>query len=104
MSYTNSLHTAGWFFDVTLGNGTDQIVRFVMTDNSGRYLASPDVIIKPGMFHQITGTFNGSAIKIYKDGQIVGENKYHGNYTGSTGVPLTIGSALIVLLVIDGLE
>ena len=93
VSYTNSIHTAGWFFDVTLGNGTDQLVRFVLTENSGRYLASPDVKLEPGTFHQITGTFNGSAIKIYKDAQFVGESKYIGNYTGNTGVPLTIGSA-----------
>ena len=93
VSYTNSLHTAGWFFDVTLGNGTDQLVRFVFTENAGRFLASPDVVIKPGTFHQITGTFNGSAIKIFKDAQLVGETKYVGNYTGDSGVPLTIGSA-----------
>ena len=36
-----------------------------------------------------------------KDAQFVGETKYVGNYTGNTGVPLTIGSH-IVLLVIYG--
>ena len=74
------------------------LLRFVLTENSGRYLASPDVIIKPGTFHQITGTFNGSAIKIYKDAQFVGETKYVGNYTGDAGVPLTIGSASVLCI------
>jgi glucose/arabinose dehydrogenase len=93
VSYTNSLHSAGWFFDVTAINSTDQLIRFVFTDNAGHYTASPDVSVKPGTFHQITGTFNGSSIKIYKDAHFIGETKHPGNYTGDAGIPLTIGSA-----------
>jgi glucose/arabinose dehydrogenase len=94
VSYTNSRHTAGWFFDMSLGQGSsNQLVRFVFTDNSGKLILSPDVPIQPGMFHQITGTFNGSLIRIYNDGQLMGETKYQGSYSGDAGLPLTIGSA-----------
>ena len=92
ISYTNSRHTAGWFFDMT-ANGTNQGVRFVFTDTSGKLIGSPDVSIQPGTFHQITGTFNGSTIRIYSDGQFVGETKYLGRYSGNAGLPFTIGSA-----------
>ena len=92
ISYTNSRHTAGWFFDMT-ANGTNQGVRFVFTDTGGKLIGSPDVAIQPGTFHQITGTFNGSTIRIYSDGQFVGETKYLGRYSGNAGLPFTIGSA-----------
>ena len=58
-----------------------------------KIIPSPDVHIEQGTFHNIVGTFNGSTVKIYNDGQFVGETKYVGNYTGNAHLPLTIGSA-----------
>jgi len=92
VSYTNSLVSAGWFFDMSQGNGTNQFVRFAITDTNKKLFTSPDVSIEPGMFHQIVGTFNGSTIMIFKDGQLIGEAKYQGTYSGAPGIPLTIGS------------
>ena len=93
VSYTTSTHSAGWYFDMSLGNGTNQLIRFVFTSSDGKLISSPDVSVQPGTFHQITGTFNGTMIRIYKDGQFVGSTKYEGHYSGNAGVPLTIGSA-----------
>jgi glucose/arabinose dehydrogenase len=44
-------------------------------------------------FAHITGTFDGSTVRLYKDGQLVGESEFFGNYTADPGVPLRIGSA-----------
>jgi glucose/arabinose dehydrogenase len=93
LSYVDNRNSAGWFFDMSGANGTSQSIRFVLTENSGKILPSPDVNIGPGTFHNIVGTFNGSTIRIYNDGQLVGETRYVGNYTGNAHLPLTIGSA-----------
>jgi glucose/arabinose dehydrogenase len=92
VSYTNSLLSAGWFFDMRQGNGTNQFIRFAITDTSKKLFPSPDVPIELDTFHQIVGTFNGSLIRIFKDGQLIGEANYQGTYSGSPGIPLTIGS------------
>lgn len=93
LSYTNSHNTAGWFFDMTANNASYQKVRFVLTDRKGSLTASPDAILQPDTFHQIAGTFNGSIIKLFLDGNYLGETRYSGNYSGIADVPLTIGSA-----------
>lgn len=93
LSYTDSSNTAGWFFDMSAVNNTNPTIRFVITENSGKPVASPDVHITQNMFHFIIGTFNGTFVKIYSDGSLVGETKYVGNYTGSPHLPLSIGSS-----------
>jgi glucose/arabinose dehydrogenase len=93
LSYTNNHNTAGWYFDMSKGNNTGPTVRFVLTENEGKLLASPDVHIGNDTFHHIVGTFNGSMIKMYNDGKLVGQTHYVGNYTGDARLPLTIGSS-----------
>ncbi len=93
LSYTDSGNSVGWFFDMTRTNSSDQTIRFVVTVNEGTIIPSYDVKITPDEFHHIVGTFNGSAITVYRDGQLVGQTKYSGNYTGSPRLPLTIGSS-----------
>lgn len=93
ISYTNNLNTAGWFFDMAKGNNTGSSVRFVLTENGGKLLASPDVPIGNNTFHHIVGTFNGTMVKIYNDGKLAGQTPYVGNYTGDARLPLTIGSS-----------
>lgn len=92
VSYTNSLISSGWFIDMRQGSGTSQFVRFAITDTNKKLYASPDVPINGDKFNQIVGTFNGSTIRIYKDGELIGETKYQGTYSGAPGIPLTIGS------------
>ena len=74
-------------------NKTDHTIRFVVTENSGKIISSPDVTLGSDKFHHIVGTFNGSAIAVYRDGQLVGQTKYSGNYVGSPDLPLAIGSS-----------
>lgn len=93
ISYTDSSNSAGWFFDMSAVNNTNATVRFVITENEGKPVASPDVHVMPNSFHLIVGTFNGTYVKIYSDGSLVGQTKYVGNYTGSPHLPLTVGSS-----------
>jgi len=93
ISYANSENSAGWFFEMSSLNGTQNSIRFVLTDKSGKLFSSPDAQFRPNDFHNIIGTFNGSNIAIYVDGRLSGQTSYTGNYSGSAGVPLTIGSA-----------
>jgi glucose/arabinose dehydrogenase len=93
ISYTDSANTAGWFFDMSAVNNTNATIRFVITENEGKPVSSPDVHVAPDNFHFIVGTFNGTYVKIYSDGSLVGQTKYVGNYTGSPRLPLSIGSS-----------
>ena len=93
ISYANSDNSAGWFLDMSSINGSQNSIRFVLTDKSGKLFSSPDAQFKPDEFHNVIGTFNGSNIAIYVDGHLAGQTRYTGNYSGSAGVPLTVGSA-----------
>lgn len=93
LSYTTSRNSAGWFFDTSGINGTNQTLRFVVTENTGILVPSQEVKIDPNSFHHIVGTFNGSNLRIFKDGDFVGETKIIGNYSGNAKLPVTIGSA-----------
>lgn len=93
LSYTTNRNSAGWFFDTLGTNGINQTLRFVVTENTGKLVPTKEVKIEPSSFHHIVGTFNGSNVRIFKDGDLVGETKLIGNYSGNAKLPLTIGSA-----------
>src|ERR687889_641286 len=44
-------------------------------------------------FTLITGTFDGSRVRLYMDGLLVGETEFLGEYNADPGLPLRIGSA-----------
>jgi glucose/arabinose dehydrogenase len=98
ISHTNRAQDAGWLFDMF--SGTDAAagrpigaLRFGAFDSIGSLYAPPDIILPPDAFTHIAGTFDGSTLKVYKDGALVGEAQFEGNYTADPGVPLRIGSA-----------
>src|SRR5919109_1511812 len=68
-------------------------LRFAAFNSNGSLYAPPDVILPANAFTHIAGTFDGSTLKVYKDGALVGEAQFEGNYTANPGVPLRIGSA-----------
>ena len=90
-------HPAGWSFVSTLPYGQNlskQSVRFTVYNNEDKAFFSPDVpIFNKNNFTHIVGTFDGSSIKIYKDGVFFGEAKFNGTYNKSIRVPLTLGVA-----------
>src|ERR671924_304699 len=98
ISHSNRAQDAGWLFDMF--NGTDAAagrtsgsLRFAAFNSNGSLYAPPDVILPANAFTHIAGTFDGSTLKVYKDGALVGEAQFEGNYTANPGVPLRIGSA-----------
>ena len=98
ISHSNRAQDAGWLFDMF--NGTDAAagrpsaaLRFGAFNSNGSLYAPPDVILPANAFTHIAGTFDGSTFKVYKDGALVGEAQFEGNYTANPGVPLRIGSA-----------
>ena len=98
ISHSNRAQDAGWLFDMF--RGTDDAagrpsdaLRFGAFNSNGSLYAPPDVILPADAFTHIAGTFDGSTLKVYKDGALVGEAQFEGNYTADPGVPLRIGSA-----------
>jgi glucose/arabinose dehydrogenase len=98
ISHSNRAQDAGWLFDMF--RGTDAAagrpsgaLRFGAFNSNGSLYASPDVILPANALIHIAGTFDGSTLKVYKDGALVGEAQFEGNYTADPGVPLRIGSA-----------
>jgi glucose/arabinose dehydrogenase len=98
ISHSNRAQDAGWLFDMF--NGTDATagrpsaaLRFGAFNSNGSLYAPPDVILPANAFTHIAGTFDSSTLKVYKDGALVGEAQFEGNYTANPGVPLRIGSA-----------
>jgi glucose/arabinose dehydrogenase len=98
ISHSNRAQDAGWLFDMF--NGTDATagrpsaaLRFGAFNSNASLYAPPDVILPANAFTHIAGTFDGSTLKVYKDGALVGEAQFEGNYTANPGVPLRIGSA-----------
>jgi len=88
ISYINANSSAGWLFDLQ-DNGT--AIRFGITDAKGEIVAPDYVQIEPDNFVNIIGTFDGSSIKIYKDGILYSTVNYTGTYNPVPGGNLRIG-------------
>jgi glucose/arabinose dehydrogenase len=99
ISHSNRAQDAGWLFDMFRGTDAPAAgrpsgaLRFAAFNSNGSLYAPPDVILSADAFTHIAGTFDGSTLKVYKDGALVGEVQFEGNYTADPGVPLRIGSA-----------
>jgi glucose/arabinose dehydrogenase len=97
ISFTNKENTAGWFFDSAVDQGetnsNNQSLRFVLTNSYGNNTFSKYISVSNSTYVHIIGTFNDSTIKLYKDGNLIQEIKYRGNYTANPKLPLHIGSA-----------
>ena len=97
VSHINKAQTSGWQFDVfssTTPTGSPVgSLRFGVFNTNSTLFSPIDIPISKDNFTHITGTFDGSTVRLYKDGQLVGEKEFMGNYTGDPGVPLRIGSA-----------
>jgi glucose/arabinose dehydrogenase/plastocyanin len=95
ISHANQGGTAGWSLD-TYSNGTSskQLVRFSIFNERGQQLfVSSPVHISDDTFAHIVGTFDGSSIKIYKNGILIGSTRFNGKYISDPILPLRIGSS-----------
>ncbi len=84
----------GWEF--VTSNMTDllnQSVHLTLYNSEGKRFSSPGVpIFNNNTYTHITGTFDGSSVKIYKDGILFGETKFNGTYNNYNAIPITIGA------------
>ncbi len=93
LSHSSDDSDAGWDF-VMYENGTASFrvmssnqTYTEASDNNYNYSKSLD------KFTHIVGTFNGSTIKMYRNGELVTQRPYHGEYIADPGTPLRIGGA-----------
>ena len=100
VSHSNKAQTAGWLFDMfaaaqgdTQGAVTSSL-RFGVFNSNGTIFSPGEIPVTAGQdFVHIAGTFDGSNLTIYKDGEKAGTTTFAGNYTVDPGVPVRIGSA-----------
>ena len=98
VSHSNRAQTSGWQFDVFRG-GSNQpgseiaTLRFGVFNTNGTLFSPAQVQLPIEKFTLITGTFDGSRVRLYMDGLLVGETEFVGEYNADPGLPLRIGSA-----------
>jgi glucose/arabinose dehydrogenase len=91
ISHSNYTNTAGWYFQM-LSNGN---ISFAVTNSDGNVISTEynDAVIPFDKFAYIAGTFDGSKVKLYKDGKLASEAIFKGEYVPDPNTPLRIGSA-----------
>jgi glucose/arabinose dehydrogenase len=99
VSHSNRAQTSGWQFDVFRSGGGGQsnsqlaaTLRFGVFNTNGTFFSPVDIQIPTDKFTLITGTFDGSRVRLYMDGLLVGETEFLGEYNADPGLPLRIAS------------
>ncbi len=96
ISQFNDDRTSGWSFSASdMNNVTTESLRFDVFNEKGNTFSSPDIPIykNDNTFTHIVGTFDGSTIRVFKDGLFFGETKFNGIYRNAVGVPIRLGVA-----------
>jgi glucose/arabinose dehydrogenase len=103
VSHSNRAQTSGWQFDVFSSSGSSSrsgqsgsevaTLRFGVFNSNGTLFSPAEIEIPTEKFTLITGTFDGSKVRLYVDGLLVGESEFEGEYSTDPGLPLRIGSA-----------
>lgn len=88
----------GWTLD-TSGNGTSlgQSISFSVFNAKGHRFSSPPATLSSNTFAHIVGTFDGSTIKIYENGVLIGSSGFQGRFVDETRLPIMIGSSAYCL-------
>jgi glucose/arabinose dehydrogenase len=98
VSHSNRAQTSGWQFDVFKSGGGQPgsevaTLRFGVFNTNGTFFSPAQIQIPTEKFTMITGSFDGSRVRLYMDGLLVGETEFLGEYNADPGLPLRIGSA-----------
>lgn len=99
VSHINKKQAAGWFFDVVTlpsshNENSNQLLRFIVSNSVGNMMGTNySIPLSSSKFVNVIGTFDGSVVKVYKDGVLFGTSEFRGNYVDSQEFPLHIGSA-----------
>jgi glucose/arabinose dehydrogenase len=107
VSHINKEQTTGWFFDIrpsessstspspqgstTMESG--HTLSFGISNNSSEITSTKRVPVSESSAGNIVGTFDGTFLKLYKDGKLLDTTKYKGTYTEDSELPVHIGSA-----------
>jgi glucose/arabinose dehydrogenase/plastocyanin len=97
VSHANRKATAGWSLDAHESATNQSAVALSVYNDKGETFASPSAPISNHTFTQIVTTFDGSHIKIYQNGTMLGSTAFKGKYTLDKAVPLRIGSSAFCL-------
>ena len=91
---TELKHLAGslTFLVVVVVGSEVATLRFGVFNSNGTLFSPAEIEIPTEKFTLITGTFDGSKVRLYVDGLLVGEREFEGEYSGDPGLPLRIGS------------
>jgi glucose/arabinose dehydrogenase len=99
VSHSNRPQTSGWQFDVfrttSTGPSGSEVgtLRFGVFNTNGTFFSPAGVQIPADKFTLVTGTFDGSNVRLYMDGVPIGQTEFEGEYNPDPGLPLRIGSA-----------
>ena len=98
VSHSNRAQTSGWQFDVFRSGASEPgsevaTLRFGVFNTNGTFFSPVQIEIPTEKFTLITGTFDGSKVRLYIDGLLVGETEFLGEYNADPGLPLRVGSA-----------
>lgn len=92
ISQFNTEVNAGWAFNAMEMQDANESVRFIVFNSQGNEFSTPSVPIHHGnKFVHIVGIFDGSSVKVYKDGELFGKVKFRGTYDSQINIPLTLG-------------
>jgi glucose/arabinose dehydrogenase len=92
-SHSDAYEGKGWHFDMFQNaNASGEALSFNIYGNGGKLYTTPEVPISPDIFTHIVGTFDGSTIKIFKDGYLYGKTEFDSSYIVDPDVPLKIGA------------
>jgi plastocyanin len=95
VSHANRKGTAGWSLDGHESPNPSVTLSFF--NDQGQSFMSPTAPISNRAFTQIVGTFDGSHIKIYENGKLLGSTDFKGKYVLDKAVPLRIGASAFCL-------
>jgi glucose/arabinose dehydrogenase len=88
LSFTDSELTAGWSVNM-VDDGT--AVQFDITSEQGKITAPESIPIEDGEYVNVIGTFDGSNVRLYRDGKLYDQIAYNGIYNPDPKVKLRIG-------------
>ena len=88
LSFTNVDSTSGWVFDLQ-ENGS--AIRFGVTDDGGNINFPEIAQLDSNSYVNIVGTFDGSNVRIYRNGNLFGEVAFRGHYNPNPETKLRIG-------------
>lgn len=76
---------SGWYFDI-LGNLSSHSIRFGLYNSTGGLHTTNEIAIPSEIYTHLVGVFDGSKIKLFKNGKIAAETPIKGVYNNTNNV------------------